>query len=86
MVRFFETAACFLPQSYTISFGILVAASLAFIAAHWAANCVRSTASSADSCGFVIEPLMAISNKMQVARSGFIVYSIDESALFLAFR
>jgi hypothetical protein len=76
MVKVRRNRYSFLPQSYTISLGMLVAAPLAFIAAHCAANCVRSTASSADSCGFVVEPLMAISNRMQVARSGFIVYSI----------
>ena len=42
-------------------------------AAHCAANCVRSAASSAESCGLVVEPLIATSKAMHVSRSEFML-------------
>ena len=57
-----------------ISVGISVLALEEVVkAAHWAANCVLSAASSAESCGLVFEPLIATSKRMHVSRSEFIV-------------
>lgn len=62
-----------LPLHHGPSLGVSVVVLEAVKAAHCAANCVRSAASSAESCGLVFEPLIATSKRMHVSRSEFIV-------------